>query len=95
MKTDVKNFFIGGGLLSVVNISHKAVNFILLPIFTFYLTPHEFGLMGVYFLVVAVLSMIYNPGVISATTRLFYDNVKTSKTYDLTLGEYMFGRRIV
>lgn len=78
MSNPLKQFFLGGLSLTVVNISQKAVNFILLPIFTFYLSPKEFGLVAVYFLVIAFLSMLYNPGVISTATRLFYDVEKYS-----------------
>jgi O-antigen/teichoic acid export membrane protein len=74
MYHEIKKFFLGGISLTIVNISQKAVNFLLLPIFTYYLSPKDFGYIGVYFLVISVLAMFYNPGVISSATRLFYDN---------------------
>lgn len=78
MYDEIKKFFLGGLSLTVVNISQKAVNFILLPIFTYYLSPKEFGYVAVYYFVISILAMFYNPGVISSSTRLFYDNEKNS-----------------
>ena len=68
-----KRFFIGGLSLSVVNISQKIVSFLLLPIFTFYLDPIEFGIIATYSVIISFLAMIYNPGLISSTQRLYYD----------------------
>ncbi len=74
----IREFFLGGISLSLVNISSKVVNLIILPIITFYLLPEDFGIIAIYTLIISVLGMIYNPGIISVTIRLYYDNKDSS-----------------
>ena len=74
MSNSLKQFFLGGFSLSVVNISGKIVNLLILPIITLYLIPSDFGMIAVYMLIISVLGMLYNPGIISVTLRLYYDN---------------------
>lgn len=74
MSNTVKQFFLGGLSLSAVNISGKIVNLLVLPILTAYLCPDDFGTVAVYMLIISFLGMVYNPGVISVTLRLYYDN---------------------
>ena len=69
----LKRFFIGGLSLSAVSVSQKIVSFLLLPVFTYYLNPKEFGIIAIYSLIMAMLAMVYNPGLISSTQRLYYD----------------------
>ena len=73
MSKSLKQFFLGGLSLSAVNISGKIVNLLVLPIITAYLSPKDFGVIAVYMLVISVLGMLYNPGIISVTLRLYYD----------------------
>lgn len=54
--------------------SDKIIALVLIPVFTYYLTPSEFGIVSLSMVIVSFLSMIYNPGIISATLRLFYDS---------------------
>ena len=72
--SSLKRFLLGGISLSIVNISGKIVNILILPIITLYLSPSDFGLIAVYMLIISVLGMLYNPGIISVTLRLYYDN---------------------
>ena len=74
----LSNFLLGGLSLSFVNLSGKIVNLIILPLLTFYLLPIEFGIIAIYLAIISILSMLYNPGLISATIRLYYDNDKDS-----------------
>ncbi len=78
MNNNLKNFLLGGISLSFVNISGKVVNLLILPLLTFYLSPHEFGVIAIYLIIILILSMIYNPSLISSTLRLYYDNDKDS-----------------
>ncbi len=74
----IREFFLGGISLSLVNISSKVVNLIILPVITFYLLPEDFGIIAIYSLIIGILGMIYNPGIISVTIRLYYDNEDSS-----------------
>lgn len=89
MYNEIKKFFYGGLSLTIVNISQKAVNFLLLPIFTYYLSPKDFGYIGIYFLIISFLAMIYNPGIISSATRLFYDQGTNSLESKQIIGSTM------
>lgn len=73
MKFKKNHFLVGGLSLSIVNFSQKILNFILLPVFSNYLTPKDFGIVATFLLVDSVLGMFYNPGLISSTLRLYYD----------------------
>lgn len=57
-------------------LSHGATNLVsllLLPVITSYLSPNDFGIFSMVGTVVAFLSLIYNPGFLSATMRLYHD----------------------
>ena len=86
MSKSLKQFFIGGLSLSAVNISGKIVNLLILPIITIYLSPSDFGVIAIYMLVISILGMLYNPGIISATLRLYYDNEADSDENKILIG---------
>jgi O-antigen/teichoic acid export membrane protein len=57
-------------------LSHGATNlvsFLLLPIITEYLSPEDFGIFSMVASVVVFFNLIYNPGILSATTRQYHD----------------------
>jgi len=57
-------------------LSHGATNLVsllLLPIITAYLSPNDFGIFSMVGTVATFLSLIYNPGILSATMRLYHD----------------------
>ena len=74
MKKSLKQFFLGGVSLSAVNIGGKIVNLLILPVLTLYLSPADFGIIAIYMLIISFLGMLYNPGIVSVTLRLYYDN---------------------
>jgi len=82
----LKRFLLGGISLSIVNISGKIVNLLILPIITYYLLPSDFGVIAIYMLVISILGMLYNPGIISATLRLYYDNEADSDENKILIG---------
>jgi len=65
--------FSGTLILSLSNSSIRIISFILLPIMTMYLTPSDYGIISIVVLINTFISIILNPGLISATMRLFYD----------------------
>jgi O-antigen/teichoic acid export membrane protein len=86
MSNSLRQFFLGGLSLSIVNISGKIVNLLILPILTYYLLPSDFGIIAIYFLVIEILCMFYNPGIISVTIRLYYDNDDNSDDNRILVG---------
>ena len=58
--------------MSIANASSQFVGILLLPVFTRYLTPEDFGIISMVSLIITILALIYNPGLMSATMRLFH-----------------------
>ena len=62
----------GTAAVSLANASTQIVGLLLLPIFTFYLSPEDYGIFSLVSLTITVLALIYNPGMMSATMRLYH-----------------------
>lgn len=69
----IKTLFSASIALSFVNAVEKVVALTILPVFTYYLSPKDFGIISLVQSTAAFLSIIYNPGTLSATVRLYYD----------------------
>tara|TARA_R100000935_G_C2824293_1_gene161451 strand:+ start:55 stop:1500 length:1446 start_codon:yes stop_codon:yes gene_type:complete len=77
-------------LVTFIEASTKLITLLLLPVFTYYLSPEDFGLVSIVTLIVTVLSLLYNPGFTSATTRLYHDTVDNSEKQLLIGSAYKF-----
>jgi O-antigen/teichoic acid export membrane protein len=69
----LKKLFFGSLAMSLAQASQKLIGLLLLSVFTYYLSPEDFGILAMVTLTMTVLSLIYNPGVVSASARLYYD----------------------
>lgn len=58
--------------MSAANAGSQIVALLLLPLFTSYLSPEEFGIISMVSTIVTVMALIYNPGIMSASMRLFH-----------------------
>ena len=76
MSSGIKKYasiLIKGSLaVSLANATTKFASFLLIPLFTYYLSPSDYGITAMVSLVVTVLNLFYNPGMISATMRLYH-----------------------
>ena len=73
MKKNFKKILFRGTIaVSIANASAQFVGLLLLPLFTKYLSPEDFGIISMVSLIVTVLALIYNPGIMSATMRLYH-----------------------
>ncbi|MCF8296754.1 MAG: oligosaccharide flippase family protein [Saprospiraceae bacterium] len=70
--------------------SMKMVMLIILPIMTYYLSPRDFGIIASIKMVEGFLMMFFNPGVISGTTRLYYDTEDIAERRTLIGGSLLF-----
>lgn len=69
-----------GGLYSgIAQSAARVVGLITLPIFTYYLSPADFGIVSLVNAIISFLGLLYNPGMLSAMTRLYHD---TNSDYD-------------
>lgn len=69
----LKKLFGGSIILAFGDSASKLAALVLLPVFTHYLNPEDYGTLAMIHLVIAVLALIYNPGIISACRRYYYD----------------------
>jgi O-antigen/teichoic acid export membrane protein len=68
-----KKLVSGTFAVSLVQGLKQVVGFFLLPILTIYLSPADYGIIAIIGLISSILNLVYNPGIVSATTRLYYD----------------------
>ena len=58
---------------TVVTSTTQIIGIILLPVFTYYLTPEDYGIVSIVSMFALFLSHITNPSILTATTRLYHD----------------------
>ena len=89
MNSNTKKFasiiFKGTISSTIVTSSTQLIGIILLPVFTFYLTPEDYGIVSIVSMIVLILSHLTNPGILTATNRLFH-NTKDINEKKLLIG---------
>ena len=89
MNSNTKKFasiiFKGTISSTIVTSSTQLIGIILLPVFTFYLTPEDYGIVSIVSMIVLILSHLTNPGILTATNRLFH-NTKDINDQKLLIG---------
>lgn len=75
----LRKLFFGSLSLSVSEASQKIIGLILLPIFTFYLSPTDFGIIAMVTMTISLTQLLTNPGVTAGSMRLFYDTETKDK----------------
>ena len=68
-----KKLMSGSVALMISQSSMKLVKLLVLPVMTYYLSPRDFGIIASIKMVQGFLILLYNPGVISGLSRLYYD----------------------
>lgn len=58
--------------VSIANASSQVVGILLLPVFTLYLSPEEYGIISMVSLIITFFALLYNPGIMSASMRLYH-----------------------
>ena len=90
-KVNYSKVLIKGSLaLSMAEMSVKVIGFLLLPIFTYYLSPKDFGIISIVFLITSTLNLLYNPGIISAVQRLYHSDNDLTSRQELIGSSYVF-----
>lgn len=70
--SSAKSVLINSGIYSITSILQKAIGFILLPLYTLYLTPEDYGIVGVVNSLTQVLTLLFTFSLNSAVQRYFY-----------------------
>jgi len=66
-------FFKNSGIYALASFFQKTINFLLLPVYTLYLTPHDYGILNIVFSVSTFLSVMLLLSLQAAATRYHYD----------------------
>jgi O-antigen/teichoic acid export membrane protein len=76
--------------VSLAEAGSKLIGLLLIPIFTHYLSPEDFGIISMITITMTVLALIYNPGMQSATIRLYHSCDLISEKQELIGSTYRF-----
>ncbi|AMB99873.1 hypothetical protein AWM75_07790 [Aerococcus urinaehominis] len=68
----MKNVITNSSIYTVTSILQKAIGFFLLPIYTIYLTPEDYGITGVVNALTALLSLLFTLSLNSSVQRYYY-----------------------
>lgn len=72
-KSDLGRFFKHSGIYAIGNILNRIGAFLLLPIYTTYLSVTEYGALELFYLIAAVVSGVLAVGIAHATLRFYYE----------------------
>lgn len=70
--SSIKKVLLNSGIYSVTSILQKAIGFILLPLYTLYLTPDDYGIIGIVNSFTALLTLFYTLSLNGAVQRYYY-----------------------
>jgi len=89
MKKDIKRFAKHGGIYMVGNILNRVGAFILLPLYTNFLSIEEYGVLEIFYSVSAVISVFLSAGLSHATLRFYFDYEKESDKKSLITTNFL------
>ena len=85
-KNSVRKIFSSTAVYAGGNLLTKAISFILIPILTRVLTPHDYGTLATFVAVFAIVQMVIYMGTTDAIIRVYFDREKT----DFDFPKYVF-----
>ena len=68
-----KELFKGSLAITLSQLGSKLAGFLLLPLFTTYLSEADYGIISMFTLVISVVAIFINPGIVSAITRIYFE----------------------
>lgn len=70
--TSIKKVLLNSGIYSFTSILQKGIGFLLLPLYTLYLSPEDYGITGIVNSFTAVLTLIFTLSLNGAVQRYYY-----------------------
>lgn len=70
--TSIKKVLLNSGIYSVTSILQKGIGFLLLPLYTLYLTPSDYGITGIVNSFTAILTLLFTLSLNGAVQRYYY-----------------------
>ena len=86
MAYSLKSVFKGASIYTIGQVGTKAFGFFLIPVYTRFLTPSEYGIVGYLQVMLQLLAVVLMFGFVGAQTRYYYDFKEDAKK----LGEFLF-----
>jgi O-antigen/teichoic acid export membrane protein len=71
--TPIKSLFKHSSIYGIGTIAGQAVGFLLLPLYTRYLTPADYGIATIVDIVMALIGVVVGAGILSAMARFYHD----------------------
>lgn len=98
-KSSVKKVLLNSGFYSVTSILQKGIGFLLLPLYTLYLTPTDYGITGIVNSFTAILTLLFTLSLNGAVQRYYYvyqaDKEKLRSFYGTIVMFVMFNSLIL
>ena len=73
MAYSLRSIVRGTSIYTLGSVLIKASGFLLIPVYTRYLTPDDYGVMSIVTVIVAILTAVLSMGMFQAQTRFYYD----------------------
>ena len=74
-----KKVIVNSGIYAIASVFQKAISFLLLPLYTFYLNPIDYGIIGLALPLVNLLSVTFTLSLEGAVTRFYSDYKNDTK----------------
>ncbi len=74
-----RNLLKGSMAMTLAEASAKIVKLLVTPVLTYYLSPQDFGVIASIRMVQGFLMLVYNPGMISGISRIYYETEDAKK----------------
>ena len=98
MESELKKTFGHAGIYSLGIILNRIVSFVMLPIYTRYLTPADYGVLELLEIIVDVVSIVMGLGILNGLSKYYYQlksegerNELVSTLFALVIGFYLMG----
>jgi len=78
-KNSIKRVLLNSSLYSFSSILQKAIGFFLLPLYTAFLSPEEYGISGIVVSLTSVCATVFTLSLNAAVTRFYYDYKEEEK----------------
>jgi O-antigen/teichoic acid export membrane protein len=86
MRQHIKSIGKESTIYSISNILTRAIGFLLIPLYTRYLTPDQYGIISIVTSLISFVSIFYNFGMSSTWSRFFFDFEDHSREQKVFLG---------
>lgn len=81
MKRDYKNLLKNVGVFTIANFTTKILNFLILPLYTYYLTTEQYGTIDLVMTTISLLFPVFSLSIVDAVLRFGIENGKNKNIF--------------